>query len=139
MATDMVSNSSAERHERRTTNRYELTLPVIVQTAGQPSRSARSKDVSTGGIYLVLESDDNLLPGTELYLTVTLAKEVAGEDQVLLRAYGKALRIDRFGEGGTGTSMGSPWFLRLMTSVALRLPAASSTSPATEGRRQRSP
>jgi len=106
MATDVVSKSSAERHERRTTNRYELMLPVIVETAGQASRSARSKDVSTGGIYLVLESDDNLLPGTELYLTVTLAKEIEGEDEVLLRAYGKAIRIDRLGEGGTGSSMG---------------------------------
>jgi hypothetical protein len=106
MATDMISNFSEETHERRATNRYELALPVIVQTAGQPSRSARSKDVSTGGIYLVLESDDNLLPGTELYLTVTLAKEIAGEDEVLLRAHGKAIRIDRLGEGGTGSSMG---------------------------------
>jgi hypothetical protein len=106
MATDMISNSPAERPERRATNRYELTLPVIIQTAGQPSRSARSKDVSTGGIYLVLESDDSLLPGAELYLTVTLAKEVAGEDEVLLRAHGKAIRVDRLGEGGTGSSMG---------------------------------
>jgi hypothetical protein len=102
MATGIVSESSAERRERRAANRYDLILPVVVQTAGQPSRSARSKDVSTGGIYLVLESDENLLPETELYLTVTFPKEITGDDEVLLRAHGKAIRVDKFGQGGTG-------------------------------------
>jgi len=102
MATGIVSESSVERRERRAANRYDLILPVIVQTAGQPSRSARSKDVSTGGIYLVLESDENLLPETELYLTVTFPKEITGDDEVLLRAHGKAIRVDKFGQGGTG-------------------------------------
>jgi hypothetical protein len=46
-------------------------------------------------------SDDSLLPGTELFLTVTLAKEIAGNDEVLLRGHGKAIRVDKFGEGGT--------------------------------------
>jgi hypothetical protein len=102
MATGIVSESSVERRERRAANRYDLILPVVVQTAGQPSRSARSKDVSTGGIYLVLESDENLLPETELYLTVTFPKEITGDDEVLLRAHGKAIRVDKFGQGGTG-------------------------------------
>jgi hypothetical protein len=102
MATGIVSESSAERRERRAANRYDLILPVVVQTAGQQSRSARSKDVSTGGIYLVLESDENLLPETELYLTVTFPKEITGDDEVLLRAHGKAIRVDKFGQGGTG-------------------------------------
>ena len=102
MATGIVSKSSAERRERRAANRYDLILPVVVQTAGQQSRSARSKDVSTGGIYLVLESDENLLPETELYLTVTFPKEITGDDEVLLRAHGKAIRVEKFGHGGTG-------------------------------------
>ena len=102
MATGIVSESSVERRERRAANRYDLILPVVVQTAGQPSRSARSKDVSTGGIYLVLESDENLLPETELYLTVTFPKEITGDDEVLLRAHGKAIRVDKFGQDGTG-------------------------------------
>jgi len=102
MATGIVSKSSVEGHKRRAANRYNLMLPVMVQTAGQPSRSARSKDVSTAGIYLVLESDDNLLPETELCLTVTFPKEITGEDEVLLRAHGKAIRVDKFGQGGTG-------------------------------------
>jgi hypothetical protein len=77
-------------------------LPVIVQTAGQQSRSARSKDVSTGSIYLVLESDDSLLPETELHLIVTFPKEITGEDEVLLRAHGMAIRVDKLGQGGNG-------------------------------------
>jgi PilZ domain len=102
MATGIVSKSSVERRERRAANRYGLILPVVVQSAGQQSCSARSKDVSTGGIYLVLESDENLLPETELYLTVTFPKEITGDDEVLLRAHGKAIRVDKFGQGGTG-------------------------------------
>jgi hypothetical protein len=102
MATGIVSKSSEERRERRAANRYDLILPVVVQTAGQQSCSARSRDVSTGGIYLILESDENLLPETELYLTVTFPKEITGDDEVLLRAHGKAIRIDKFGQDGTG-------------------------------------
>jgi c-di-GMP-binding flagellar brake protein YcgR len=83
-------------------NRYTLSLPVIIQTAKQQSFSARSKDVSSGGAYLVLESDANLMSETELYLTVSLS-EIGGEDEVLVRAHGKAVRVDKFGEGGTGS------------------------------------
>jgi PilZ domain len=102
MATGIVSKSSVERHERRATNRYDLVLPVTVQTTGQPSRSARSKDVSRRGIYLVLESDDNLLPGTELDLTVTLPHEVTAGTEVFLCAHGRAVRLDKSAGEGTG-------------------------------------
>jgi len=91
----VVSQPRVERHERRQAGRYSIFLPVIVHTARQQSRNARSKNVSTRGVYLFLESDDNLLPGTELDLTLTLPKEVTAGAEVLVRAHGRAVRVDK--------------------------------------------
>jgi len=92
-----------ERKERRKTRRYNLSLPATVNALGQESVSARSRDVSTGGVYLVFDSQGNLLPGTELDLTLTLPKEITSDEEVLVRAHGKTVRVDTFGENGTRT------------------------------------
>jgi hypothetical protein len=68
--------------------------------AGQKSLRATSRDVSTGGVYLVFESEEDLLPGTEVDLTLTLPKEVTSEGEVLIRAHGKAIRVDMFSDNG---------------------------------------
>ena len=91
---------SVEQQERRRATRYNLSLPVVV-VAGQLSLRATSRDVSTGGVYLVFESLEDLLPGTELDLTLTLPKEVTSEEEVLVRAHGKTVRVETFSEDGT--------------------------------------
>jgi hypothetical protein len=96
----MVSKTPVKRHERRKASRYRLFLPGIVRTASQQSRNARSKDVSARGAYLFVESDDNLLPGTELDLTLTL--EFTTGAGALVCAHGRAVRVDKSGEE-TGT------------------------------------
>jgi hypothetical protein len=103
VATATVRKPSEEKQERRRTTRYNLSLPVVV-IAGQQSLSAISRDVSTRGVYLVFESEANLLPGTELALTLTMPKEVAGEEEVLIRAQGKAVRVEN-GTGGGGVAV----------------------------------
>jgi len=102
VATTVVNQTEVERHERRKASRYSLFLPVIVRTARQQSLNARSKDVSARGAYLLIESDDNLLPGTELDLTLTLPTEVTAGAQVLVRTHGRAVRVDKSAGEGTG-------------------------------------
>lgn len=100
--TTVVSQFLVERHGRRKARRYNLALPVIVRTATQKSPNAKSKDVSTRGVYLLVESDDNLLAGTELDLTLTFPKEVTAGAEVLVLAHGRAVRVDKSTGEGTG-------------------------------------
>lgn len=107
MATTATRNLPREVHERRASYRYDVLVPVIVRIPGQQSRSARSKDVSTGGAYLLTESTD-LLPGTQLELTLTLPKDVTGGAGALVRASGKIVRVDKCdpeGERRTGVAV----------------------------------
>ena len=80
---------------RRAARRYDVLLPVIVQAAARQCCSARSRDISTGGTYLFVESDD-LFPGTKVELTLSLPKELTGGTGALMRASGKIIRVDRF-------------------------------------------
>ena len=102
MATTAVNQTQVERHERRKASRYSLFLPVTVWTARQQSWNGRSKDVSAQGAYLFVESGDNLLPGTELDLTLTLPTEVTTGAEVLVRAHGRAVRVDKSAGEETG-------------------------------------
>jgi c-di-GMP-binding flagellar brake protein YcgR len=100
VATGTVRKPSVDEQERRRTRRYPLSFPAIV-AAGQRSLRATSRDVSTGGVYLVFESEGSLLPGTELDLTLTLPHEVTSEDEVFVRAHGKTVRVETSSEDGT--------------------------------------
>jgi hypothetical protein len=107
MPINIVSEPSREGRERRASRRYGLLLPVIVKTATQQFCIARSKDVSMGGAYLVVEADD-LLVGTDLDLILTLPKEVGGGAEMLVCAHGRTIRVDRFGgdwAGGIGIAV----------------------------------
>lgn len=101
--TGTIHDVPVERKERRKNRRYSLSLPATVNPLGHETVSARSRDVSTGGAYLVIGSEGNLLPGTEIDLTLTLPKEVTSEEEVQVRAHGKTVRIDSYGENGTQT------------------------------------
>ncbi|PYU26668.1 MAG: hypothetical protein DMG30_01460 [Acidobacteria bacterium] len=91
-----------QRRERRKATRYSIFLPVTVQTLRQQSWNARSKNVSVRGAYVFVEPDANLLPGTELDLTLTLPKQVTSGAEVLVHARGRAVRIDKSAEAETG-------------------------------------
>jgi c-di-GMP-binding flagellar brake protein YcgR len=100
VATIAVRKPSVEKQERRKNTRYSLSLPVVV-ALGEQSLKATSRDVSIGGVYLVLESGENLLPGTELDLTLTLPQEVTSDVEVLVRAHGKTVRVEPLNENGS--------------------------------------
>jgi hypothetical protein len=94
MGTGMTDKLCLERQERRATKRHEVLLPVVVQAASQQCCSARSRDISTGGAYLFIESD-KLAADTNVQLTLFLPKELIGETGVVMRVFGKIIRVDR--------------------------------------------
>ena len=99
-----LNDVSVEKKERRRNRRYNLSLPASVSAAGQQeSVTGRSRDVSTSGAYLVFDAQGDLVPGTELDLTLTLPKEVTSNEDVQVRAHGKTVRVDTFGENGSKT------------------------------------
>jgi c-di-GMP-binding flagellar brake protein YcgR len=87
--------------ERRTTRRYDLSLPVIIRVPAekaQDSQQGKTRDISTRGLYFVI--DQNMEAGSELDLTMTLPSEVTQGSEVFVRALGKVVRIERRMEDG---------------------------------------
>jgi len=92
--------------ERRTTRRYDLSLPILIRVPaekGQDSQHGKTRDISTRGLYFVI--DQNLEAGSELDLTLTLPSEVTRGSEVFVRALGKVLRVEQRIEDGN-TRMG---------------------------------
>jgi c-di-GMP-binding flagellar brake protein YcgR len=92
--------------ERRTARRYDLTLPVIIRTSAErvsDSQEGKTRDISTRGLYFVF--DQNLEAGSELDITLTLPAEITHGTEVLVRAMGRVVRVERRNEDGS-TRMG---------------------------------
>jgi c-di-GMP-binding flagellar brake protein YcgR len=88
-------------NERRTARRYDLSLPVIIRVAVEKeaaSRNGKTRDISTRGVYFILENDLNA--SSELDLTMTLPAEITGGTEVFIRAIGKVVRIEKRPENG---------------------------------------
>jgi hypothetical protein len=88
--------------ERRTARRYDLSLPVVIRAPfdKEPAtRSGKTRDISTRGVYFTI--DQELGPGAELDITLTLPAEVTRGSDVFIRAMGKVVRIDRCPENGS--------------------------------------
>ena len=92
--------------ERRTARRYDLSLPIIIRVPTErelDTQQGRTRDVSTRGLYFVVEQ--NLEAGSELDLTLTLPAEITHGTEVFVRALGKVVRVERRMEDGN-TRMG---------------------------------
>jgi hypothetical protein len=82
--------------ERRTTRRYDLSLPVIVRLpTGRVAETQKGKtrDISPRGLYFVITQD--LEAGSEIDITLTLPSEVTHGAEVFVRALGKVIRVER--------------------------------------------
>lgn len=87
--------------ERRTARRYDLSLPVIIRIPAErvaDSQKGKTRDISTRGVYFVLEQD--MEAGSELDITMTLPAEVTHGSEVFVRALGKVVRVERRVEDG---------------------------------------
>jgi c-di-GMP-binding flagellar brake protein YcgR len=92
--------------ERRTARRYDLSLPIIIRVPAErelDTQQGKTRDVSTRGLYFVVEQ--NLEAGSELDLTLTLPAEITNGTEVFVRALGKVVRVERRMEDGN-TRMG---------------------------------
>ena len=82
--------------ERRTARRYDLSLPIIIRIPTEQavdSQQGKTRDISTRGLYFVI--DQNLEADSELDITLTLPAEVTHGTEVLVRALGKVVRVER--------------------------------------------
>jgi hypothetical protein len=85
--------------DRRTARRYDLSLPVLIRVpVERDACNGKTRDISTRGVYFVIESDLNA--GAELDLTMTLPAEVTGGIEVFIRAVGKVVRVEKHPENG---------------------------------------
>ena len=87
--------------ERRTTRRYDLSFPILIRVPaekGEDSQHGKTRDISTRGLYFVI--DQNLEAGSELDLTLTLPPEVTRGSEVFVRALGRVLRVEQRIEDG---------------------------------------
>jgi c-di-GMP-binding flagellar brake protein YcgR len=87
--------------ERRTTRRYDLSLPILIRfpvDKGEDSQRGKTRDISTRGLYFVI--DQNLEAGSELDLTLTLPSEVTSGAEVFVRALGRVVRVEQRIEDG---------------------------------------
>jgi hypothetical protein len=87
--------------DRRLARRYDLTLPVSIRVSAEKlvvRQDGKTRDISTKGLYFVVERD--LADGSELDLTLTLPGEITHGSDVLVRAQGKVVRVERRLEDG---------------------------------------
>jgi hypothetical protein len=90
-----------EMTERRSTRRYDLSLPIIIRTPAErkiDSQYGKTRDISTRGLYFVV--DENMESGSELDLTLTLPAEITRGSDVFVKALGKVIRVERRMEDG---------------------------------------
>ncbi len=88
--------------ERRTTRRYDLSLPVIIRVPTERilnSQQGKTRDISTRGLYFVV--DQNMESGSQVDITLTLPAEITHGSEVFVRALGKVVRVERRMEDGS--------------------------------------
>lgn len=88
--------------ERRTARRYELSLPVVVRAPlakQEESRNGKTRDISTRGVYFVI--DEDITAGAEVDFMLTLPAEITRGTEVFIRAHGRVVRVENKLEDGT--------------------------------------
>ena len=81
--------------------RYDLSLPVMVRIPAQGfagTQSGRTRDISTKGLYFVIDQD--VRAGSNLDIMLTLPKEMTNGEEVLVKASGKIVRVESRMEDG---------------------------------------
>lgn len=90
--------------ERRMARRYDLSLPVNVRLpikkeeiskkeTDEVTHNGQTRDISTRGVYFTMQKE--LLPGAEVDFTLTLPTEITRGSEVLVRAHGRIVRVDK--------------------------------------------
>jgi len=87
--------AASEMKDRRTSRRYELSLPLNVRASEDAAfKTGKTRDISNRGLYFTIDID--LDSGADLFLNVTLPAEVTtGNSDVVIRTTGKVIRVDK--------------------------------------------
>jgi len=82
-------------NERRTTRRYDLSLPVLMRIPTEKeldSKKGSTRDISTRGLYFVMDQGPEA--GSRLDLVLTLPTAITNGKEVLVHAFGRVLRVE---------------------------------------------
>jgi c-di-GMP-binding flagellar brake protein YcgR len=82
--------------ERRTRQRYDLSLPVIIRVPTEravDTQKGKTRDISPHGLYFIVAQD--LQAGSEIDITLTLPAEITHGTDVFVRAIGKVVRVEQ--------------------------------------------
>ena len=83
--------------ERRTSRRFNMSLPLSVrvgpeETGAALDRTAETRDVSFRGLYFLIDS--KVEPGSPIEFVLTLPKEITMAGDVRIRCFGQVVRVD---------------------------------------------
>lgn len=87
--------------DRRSARRYDLSLPVMIRIAAHgyaETKSGKTRDISTRGLYFVIDQD--VREGSDLDIMLTLPSEMTNGDEVMVKASGKIVRVESRTEDG---------------------------------------
>src|SRR5204863_8789332 len=87
--------------ERRGARRYDLSLPVMVRIPAPgfaETQTGRTRDISTRGLYFVIDQD--VRAGSNLDIMLTLPREMTNGEEVLVNVSGKIARVESLLEDG---------------------------------------
>ena len=87
--------------EKRRAHRFPMTLPLVLARGESTDESAKTRDVSSGGVYF--EMDEAPQQGSRLEFVLTLPSEITLTGPVQIRCIGKVIRVDR-GSGHVGVA-----------------------------------
>lgn len=81
--------------EKRSTRRFSLDLPISVKFLdnGRRELAGRTRDVSSRGVFMYLDSE--ISEGTPIEFVMTLPTEITLADPIRVRCIGKILRVAR--------------------------------------------
>ncbi|HET9789924.1 MAG TPA: PilZ domain-containing protein, partial [Candidatus Angelobacter sp.] len=82
--------------EKRSTRRFSLELPVTVVDSERSIATAQTRDVSSRGVYIYLDSE--IAEGVPLEFVMTLPTEITLSDPIRVRCAGRVLRVEKNGD-----------------------------------------
>jgi hypothetical protein len=82
--------------DRRTAQRYDLSLPANIRAPVEKevsSRIGKTRNLSTQGVYFTI--NDDLTAGAELNLTMMIPAKLTGGSDVFIQVIGTIVRVDK--------------------------------------------
>jgi hypothetical protein len=81
--------------EKRNTRRFSLDLPIPVRFLdnGKRELAGHTRDVSSRGVFMYLDSE--ITAGAPIEVVMTLPTEITLSDPIRVRCTGKILRVDK--------------------------------------------